>query len=268
MESKENYRKLVIRLSREKLKVRVFKELGWLKISFVWLLSGAVIWLLSPQEFISLLYSFVPPTIWVTFLYLDYVFYKVPEEIFNEQQKITRQYESRILKIDILGSQPIYDPPGLEILAMSSENKKIIELEAILRYVHQFTYSHDKESLYENRVPIGNPLATETEIRPDKLFIIELATLSQEIIADESYHVTFGRIKDTFVNFSEESIYRANFKISGKLEGETEFRSVKKTFELYAHPERTFIDSFAEAEGMERDNQLFSEYSKRRVIND
>lgn len=126
----EKFKDRVVREARGKMKQYLAQGTSKVTLFLVWLVSASFIWLLSPKEFVSLLYSLGPPTFLLIGIYLEYVFNRVPQEIYDEIQTEINSFDWRNIDFDV----EKFNIFGLFGYCVKISNSKNIELENVLLY--------------------------------------------------------------------------------------------------------------------------------------
>lgn len=189
----------------------------------------------------------------VIFTYVYLAYHKIPAEIYIKQKRIIDQQlpEQLALSIERPPTNRLNRIGGKSVraaflLIKSRENKKIVELRAIINFEH-FYYQPETKKVRQAGYELNAILywdddkepKKEIQLRPDVLKILILSEVVKGQTKDgKSVDIALMHsdpvVSDT--TFSRESIYQINIVFQGKLEGEHKFKTYHYTDLIYARP--------------------------------
>jgi hypothetical protein len=186
--------------------------------------------------------------------YLGYLFFhKIPEEIYQEQKGVIAKHLPKQLLINIEHTPDVItntkDGKNTKVAALyitSTENRKIIELRALVNFEH-FYFVNDKKYVGQAGYQLNTPLnwvgddqpQTATELFPQVGKIVLICeNIDGEL--DDGQKLWVARMGSKLVpmppRFGEESVFRIDVTFQGKLEGEYEIKSFYYKEMIYAKP--------------------------------
>ncbi len=192
------------------------------------------------------------------------IFHEIPFEIYTEQQRTISERLPEQLALEIERTPyAIFTNDGRRhnvaaLLIKSLEDKKILELRAIINFEHFYFDSkraHVSQTGYSlNALLFWNNEKLpekEIELRPDTPRILVICELLKGKRSDgKSVEIALMASDPvpTSTDFSEESVFQTKIMFQGKLEGEYKFKTYYYEAVLYAKPENSRILFLDDAE--------------------
>lgn len=258
---KGKYIKEVNKRLGKRLKKSYFEDVGWVGLLVIWIISSLIIYRISPLELYSVLVGLVPAVVTLIYILLNWRFKIIPTEIFKEQEEIINDFDKKLstlknekaLKLK-LSPTTFENQRPLCLLVKNYEKRKIVELEAKIRFVYKYFLNAKKEiSKIGWRVNSENILE-QSDVRPNDELSGIIANFS-----DDFSGIKFGKSREDYFINSNEAIYTIQLSYCGKIEGEIDFRYKNIDVDIFVNQSKKLFCSAGYASQLKIISEDFEE---------